>query len=102
MTRASTAIPWPKEPIRAGSTCSTPTVSRCGGRGTCVGILDLLDTVVQHTGFFAFHFGADGRVLQRVFGPAVLHAYSIDVRDGLAVGGSRADGPDAGGRDVAG
>lgn len=59
----------------------------CWITGTSVGILDLLDTVVEHTGLFAFHIGAEGSVLQRVFGPTVLHSYSVDAVAGLAVFG---------------
>jgi Secretion system C-terminal sorting domain len=66
---------------------ATDPFGNCWVTGTCVGILDLLDTIVEHTGFFAFHIGANGNVLQRVFGPTVLHTYSVDAVAGLAVFG---------------
>lgn len=59
----------------------------CWITGKIAGVVDLLDTVVTHTGFFAFHIGADGNILQRVFGPQVERAYSVDVAEGTAVFG---------------
>lgn len=59
----------------------------CWITGKCAGVLDLLDTVVTHTGLFAFHIGANGAMLQRVFGPQVERACSVDVAEGLAVFG---------------
>jgi hypothetical protein len=64
---------------------STDPFGNCWITGTATGVLDLLDTVVEHTGFFAFHIGPDGHIIQRVFGPPVLHTYTVDVADGLAV-----------------
>ena len=67
---------------------TTDPFGNCWVSGTCAGVIDLLDTLVEHTGFFAFHIGVDGRVLQRVFGPPVLHAYSVDaVADEAVFGG---------------
>ena len=66
---------------------ATDPAGNCWVTGTSVGVLDLLDTIVEHTGFFAFHFDANGNVLQRVFGPTVLHTYSVDAVAGLAVFG---------------
>lgn len=59
----------------------------CWITGKCAGVIDLIDTVVTHTGFFAFHIGENGSILQRVFGPQVEKAYSVDVKPGLAVFG---------------
>ncbi len=59
----------------------------CWITGKCAGVIDLIDTVVTHTGFFAFHIGENGSILQRVFGPQVEDAYSVDVKPGLAVFG---------------
>lgn len=66
---------------------ATDPAGNCWVTGTCAGVIDLLDTVVEHTGFFAFHISANGSVLQRVFGPTVLHTYSVDAREGLALFG---------------
>ncbi len=66
---------------------ATDPFGNCWVTGTCAGVIDLLDTIVDHTGFFAFHIGADGRVLQRVFGPPILHAYAVDVVADQAVFG---------------
>lgn len=66
---------------------ATDPAGNCWLTGTCAGILDLVDTLVEHTGFFAFHIAPDGTVLQRVFGPTVLHSYSVDATAGLAVFG---------------
>jgi hypothetical protein len=59
----------------------------CWITGKCAGVIDLIDTVVTHTGFFAFHVGENGSILQRVFGPQVEDAYSVDVKNGMAVFG---------------
>lgn len=44
--------------------------------GTC----DLIDTVVAHQGLFAFQYDNTGSVLQRLFGPNVVDARSVDAR----------------------
>lgn len=66
---------------------ATDPFGNCWITGKCAGVIDLIDTVVAHTGFFAFHIGTDGRVLQRIFGPPVERAYSVDVIEGEAVFG---------------
>jgi hypothetical protein len=64
---------------------STDPFGNCWITGTMAGVVDLLDTVVSHTGFFAFQFGADGHLIQRVFGPTVLHTYTVDAKEGEAI-----------------
>jgi hypothetical protein len=91
MLDASGAVVWWTRLNRSGilqvEDMATDPSGNCWVTGTCVGVLDLLDTTVEHTGFFAFHIGPNGNVLQRVFGPTVLHAYSVDAIGGLAVFG---------------
>lgn len=66
---------------------TTDPAGNCWISARANGVLDLLDTVVTHDGLIAFQVDADGVVLQRVFGPAVEHAYSIDASDDQVVFG---------------
>lgn len=66
---------------------TTDPAGNCWISAKASGVLDLLDTIVTHDGLIAFQVDDAGNVLQRVFGPMVEHAYSVDATNDQVVFG---------------
>ena len=75
----------------------------CWVTGRMQGIVDLVDTVVNHNGLFLFHYDQNGNILDRVYGPAVEDCYSVDAGENeVVIGGAYATAVSFGDIDLTG